>query len=58
MCIDFQGFDPSHLTDLFYTFSGALVAHDNLRGFDLGAAFERNLELSVLLLVLHASCWR
>ena len=37
---------------------GVLAPHDHLRGLDVGAAFERNHGIAVLLLVLHKPGWR
>lgn len=36
---------------------GILAPHDHLCGLDVGAAFEWNLGVAVLLLVLYVSCW-
>ena len=47
--IDFRSFDPSHLTDLFYTFSGCSHLTTIYADSTWAAAFERHQRLTVLL---------
>ena len=49
------GFDPSTLTDLFYTFSGCSQAHDHPGRRKLGAADERDHGLAVCFYSCSAS---
>ncbi len=55
--LDFRGFDPSTLTDLFYCFSGC-SSLTTICGQHLGAAFERNLGLAVLLQLQQPCRWQ